>query len=134
MCVYCTYIPICILSCMYFGTVHMDQTILIWFQSFILSAAFSYSDSYSTIFWACEKKIAYLISLNATLLYSKNFKIDKNWKFLLNFKISHFEIAIFEKSQNLGFFLNRPPLFGQKVHFFRDFLNWPPPKNPYWTS
>ena len=32
----------------------------------------------------------------------------------------------------LGFFLNKPQLFGQKVHFLRDFLNWPPPKNPFW--
>ena len=40
---------------MYFRIVYMDQAILIWFQSFILSAAFSYSDSYNTIFWACEK-------------------------------------------------------------------------------
>ena len=42
------------------------------------------------------------------------------------------EPQIMWKVQFLGVFLNKPPLFAQKVHFLRDFLYWPPPKNPYW--
>ena len=45
---------------------------------------------------------------------------------------SWIEPQVMWKVQFLGFFLNKTPLFAQKDHFLRYFLNWPPPKNPYW--
>ena len=45
---------------------------------------------------------------------------------------SWIEPQVMWKVQFLVFFLNKPPLFGQKVHYLRDFLNWPQLKNPYW--
>ena len=45
---------------------------------------------------------------------------------------SWIEPQIMWKVQFWGLFLNKPPLFTQKVHVLRDFFNWPPPKNLYW--
>ena len=45
---------------------------------------------------------------------------------------SWIEPQVMWKVQFLGFFLNKTPLFAQKDHFLRCFLNSPPPQNPYW--
>ena len=58
--------------------------------------------------------LLYLLEYSPTLVYN-----IIPWKY-------------FSKVLFLGFFLNRTPFFGQRVHFLRDFLNWTSPKNPFW--
>ena len=45
---------------------------------------------------------------------------------------AHIQPHSFQKSCFWVLFLIRTQYFDQKVNFFRDFLNWTSPKNPFW--
>ena len=94
------------------------------------------------VFWKCDCSIVFLISrrvrcitvFNALVRFNASTFSISSTVSALKQPHSWIEPQVMWEVQFLGVFLNKPPLFGQKVHFLRYHLNWPPPKNPYWKK